>query len=132
MKTQENVSATVKAYFTSLAEGDFAKLGSLLSDDIVWHQPGQGALSKTYRGKSEVFALFGRFMEISKGSFKIDQVYSIMANDEWVAATLHFSAKKAGNVISMNGVDLMRVENGKIKEVFLFSSDQNAEDAFWN
>ena len=31
----------------------------------------------------------------------------------------------------MNGVDLMRVQDGQIKEVFLFSNDQKSEDAFW-
>ena len=31
----------------------------------------------------------------------------------------------------MAGVDLLRVENGKIAEVWLFSEDQPAEDAFW-
>ncbi len=123
--------ATVEAYFASLATGDFARLGSLLADDIVWHQPGQGALSKSYRGKDEVFALFGKFMEISGGTFKIHAVDSVMANRDVVAATLAFSASNARGQISMKGVDVMRVENGLIKEVHLFSSDQAAEDAFW-
>ena len=132
MKTEENVTETVKAYFESLGAGDFAKLGSLLADDIIWHQPGLGSLSKTYVGKKEVFALFGKFMDISQGSFKIDRVNSIMANGNLVTATLHFSAKKSGAEISMNGVDVMKVENAHIKEVFLFSENQSAEDAFWN
>lgn len=131
MKTQNPVTEVVQSYFDSLASGDLQKLGSLLSDDIIWHQPGKGQLSKTYRGKGEVFALFGKFMEISKGSFKIDHVESIMANGDLVTATLRFSAKNGKSEIAMNGVDLMKVENGKIKEVFLFSGDQKAEDAFW-
>jgi ketosteroid isomerase-like protein len=121
----------VQEYFNSLAQGDLQKLGSLLAEDIVWNQPGKGALSKTYRGKAEVFALFGKFMEISQGTFRIDRVDSIMANGNSVAATLHFSAKKPGAAIAMNGVDLMKIEDGKIKEVSLFSQDQAAEDAFW-
>jgi ketosteroid isomerase-like protein len=121
----------VQEYFNSLAQGDLQKLGSLLAEDIVWNQPGKGALSKTYRGKAEVFALFGKFMEISQGTFRIDRVDSIMANGNSVAATLHFSAKKPGAAIAMNGVDLMKIEDAKIKEVSLFSQDQAAEDAFW-
>ena len=31
----------------------------------------------------------------------------------------------------MNGIDLFRMDDGKIKEVWLFSSDQAVEDAFW-
>jgi ketosteroid isomerase-like protein len=132
MQTQTNNIEIVKGYFDSLARGDLQKLGSLLADDIVWHQPGSGELSKTYRGKAEVFALFGKFMEISEGSFKIDQVNSIMANDDYVTATLSFSAKSNKSSIEMSGVDLMRVADGKIREVFLFSGDQAAEDAFWS
>jgi ketosteroid isomerase-like protein len=123
---------TVQKYFESLQKGDLETLGGLFAEDVIWHQPGQGKLSKTYHGKQELFGLFGQFMEISQNSFKIDSVGLIMANGNLVSATLHFSAKKAnGQSISMDGVDLMKVENGKIKEVHLFSGDQAAEDAFW-
>jgi ketosteroid isomerase-like protein len=123
---------TVQKYFDSLAKGDLDTLGSLLADDVIWHQPGQGKLSKTYKGKNEVFGLFGQFMEISQGSFKIDAVAHLMSNEDLVTATVQFSAKKPnGQSIAMNGVDLMKIESGKIKEVYLFSADQAAEDAFW-
>ena len=124
---------TVTTYFESLAKGDFEKLGNLFADDVIWHQPGKGQLSKTYFGKQEIFSLFGKFMEISEGSFKIDKVESIMSNADYVTATLNFSAKKSnGQSISMSGVDLMKIQNGLIKEVYLFSSDSSAEDEFWN
>jgi len=121
----------VTQYFESLKTGNMELLASLLDDGIIWHQPGNGKLSGTYNGKQAVFGLFGKFMEISKGSFRIDSVKNIMANGDLVTATLHFSANKSGSSISMDGVDLMRIENTKIKEVFLFSSDQEAEDKFW-
>ena len=31
----------------------------------------------------------------------------------------------------MKGVELLTVTNGQIKEVWLYSSNQEAEDAFW-
>lgn len=34
--------------------------------------------------------------------------------------------------MSMAGIDVLRIESGKIQEVWLFSDDQAAEDAFWN
>ena len=34
----------VHQFYVSLAKGDFEKIGSLLADDLVWHQPGKGAL----------------------------------------------------------------------------------------
>lgn len=131
-KTQVQNTQVVQTYFDSLAKGDLNTLGGLFADDVIWHQPGNGQLSRTHLGKQAVFGLFGQFMEISGGSFKIDSVEAPMANGDLVSAVLHFSAqKKTGESISMDGVDLMRIESGKIKEVFLFSADQAAEDAFW-
>ncbi|MBL7479580.1 nuclear transport factor 2 family protein [Legionella bononiensis] len=123
----------VQKYFEALATGDMALLDSLLSENIIWHQPGNGSLSKTYYGKQEVFSLFGQFMKISENTFKIDEVKNIMANNFLVAATLHFSAHKSnGSKLSMDGVDLMKINNGQIVEVYLFSANQSEEDAFWS
>lgn len=128
----ESNKQIVQTYFEALAKGDLVTLGNLFAEDIIWHQPGKGSLSKTYHGKAELFPLFGKFMEISGGSFKIDFVKNIMANQEFVIATLSFSAEKAnGQRIQMDGVDMMKIEDGKIKEVYLFSADQAAEDEFW-
>lgn len=121
----------VQTYFDSLAKGNLDLLGQLFADDVIWHQPGHGSLSKTYQGKEKLFTLFGQFMNISQGTFKIDEIKSIMTNGNLVTATLHFSASKPGKSISMDGVDLMKIQNGKIKEVWLFSGDQDAEDEFW-
>ena len=44
---------------------------------------------------------------------------------------VHFKAKRDGAAISMDGVDVFRVEGDRIAEVWLFSADQPAEDSFW-
>ena len=70
-------------------------------------------------------------MQISGGTFKIDEVSSIMANGNQVAAILKFSAQREGAEMSMSGVDVMTISKGQIKEVWLYSGDQAAENAFW-
>jgi ketosteroid isomerase-like protein len=134
MMTTEARRATdvVRAYFDALQQGQFDSLGALFADDVRWHQPGQGTLSGVYTGKAAVFELFGKFMQLSGGTFAIDQVETIMANGDFVAATLHFRARRATEQIAMNGVDVMRVRDGQIVEVWLFSADQRSEDAFWS
>lgn len=121
----------VRGYFDALARGDLAAAGSTFADDLVWHQPGRHSLSGDHLGKPAVFTLLGAFMERSAGSFRIDQVDQLFANGDLVAATISFSASAGGKSMSMAGVDLMRIEAGKIAEMWLFSADQPAEDAFW-
>ena len=121
----------VRSYFDALNRGDFAGAGSTFADDLVWHQPGTHSLSGTHRGKAAVFGLLGAFVERSAGSFRIDRVDQLFGNGDLVAATIVFSASAGAKSMAMAGVDLLRVENGKIAEAWLFSADQPAEDAFW-
>jgi len=127
-------SDVVALYFQNLQTGDISGLANLLDENVVWHQPGHNVLSGTYVGKQNVLALFSRFMQISEGSFRIESVTSIMANDNMVSASLSFSARRCQYIsvdMHMKGIDVMRIEKGLIKEVFLFSEHQDQEDAFW-
>jgi len=121
----------VRFYFDAVARGDLEAAGNSFADDLVWHQPGGNSLSGAHRGKGAVFGLMGAFMERSAGTFRIDTVDQLFANGDLVAATIRFSASSGGKSMSMAGVDLLRVADGKIAEVWLFSADQPAEDAFW-
>lgn len=122
----------VGKYFDAVSRGDLESVSQLFADEIIWHQPGASSLSGTHRGKPEVFALLGQFMERSQGTFRIDGLGALMAQGDLVAVPIHFSAERVGQAISMNGVDLLRVEDGLIREVWLFSEDQVAEDRFWS
>ena len=70
-------------------------------------------------------------MEVSKGTFSITRADHYMANGDWVAITLEFAGEANGITLKQPGVDLIRIDGGKIVEVRLFSSDPEQEDAFW-
>lgn len=130
MNTEQNIEI-VRRYFDAVARGDLQAVGDAFAADIEWHQPGKGSLSGLHRGKEAVFALLGKFMERSGGTFRIDEIGPLMAQGDLVATSIHFRAEKAGASISMSGVDMLRIADGRIREVWLFSEDQAAEDAFW-
>ena len=121
----------VHQFYASLAKGDFENVGSLLADDLVWHQPGKGSVSGSYKGKEAVFSHLGRMSELSGGTFAIDQIDYITENDPLVVAAVAFKALAFSKSIQMRGIDLFRVENDKIQEVWLFSEHIDEEDAFW-
>ena len=125
-----NIDIT-KTYIKAVQTGDQATLGSLISPDVVWHQPGSTQFSGTHRGMAAVGALLGKMMEVSRGTFAITRADHHMANGDWVAVTLEFAGQANGIELKQPGVDLIRIEGGKIVEVRLFSSDQNQEDLFW-
>jgi|TARA_B110001469_G_scaffold123308_1_gene135141 ketosteroid isomerase-like protein len=121
----------IKTYYKAVQAVDLAQLGALVATDVVWHQPGENQFSGTHTGAESVFAMLGGMIEASGGTFKIDQVKEVMANGAEVAATITFSGQRNSSAMAMSGVDVFTVNNGKITEVWLYSSDQAAEDEFW-
>ena len=120
-----------KAYIKAVQTGDQATLGSLIAAEVVRHQPGNNQFSGVHRGMAQVGPMLGRMMEVSNGTFAITRADHYMANGDWVAITLEFAGEANGLKLQQPGVDLIRIEGGKVVEVRLFSSDQAQEDAFW-
>ena len=120
-----------KTYITAVQTGDQATLGSIISPDVVWHQPGNHQFSGTHRGMAVVGSMLGKMMAVSNGTFTISRADHYMANGDWVVITLEFAGEANGITLQQPGVDLIRIEGGKIVEVRLFSSDQDQEDVFW-
>jgi ketosteroid isomerase-like protein len=121
----------VRTYFDALEAQDFATVSAALAEDVVWHQPGANRFSGIQRGAAAVGAMIGGMTEISEGSFALTVTAPLMINGDTVAAQIHFSAKRAGASLDQDGVDVLKVTDGRISEVWLFSADQLAEDAFW-
>lgn len=120
-----------KTYIQAIQTGDQATLGSLISPEVIWHQPGNNPFSGTHRGMAAVGPMLGKMMEVSRGTFAITRADHYMANGDWVAITIEFAGQANGMQLKQPGVDLIRIEGGKVVEVRLFSSDQAQEDAFW-
>ena len=120
-----------KNYIKAIQTGDQATLGSLIAPDVIWHQPGKNRFSGTHKGMAAVGPMLGAMMEVTKGTFAITRADHFMANGDWVAINIEFAGEANGLKMKQPGVDLIRIEGGKIVEVRLFSSDQAQEDAFW-
>jgi len=121
----------VGKYGAAMAAGDMEALGSVFATDAVWHQPGQNPLSGDHVGPDAIVAHLGRFMELSAGTFTLETESATEAG-ALVAATVRFRAERAGRpALDQHGVDVFRVSDGLIAEVWLIGEDQAAEDRFW-
>ncbi|WP_410642467.1 nuclear transport factor 2 family protein [Amycolatopsis sp. lyj-346] len=121
----------VSKYFDALTAKDFAAVAGLFADDIVWHQPGRNRFSGTHRGSRVVGDMIGGMMTVSEGTFELAPIGTPMANGSLVAVPVHFEGKRHGAAMSQDGIDLLSIEGDRVKEVWLFSSDPESEDAFW-
>jgi ketosteroid isomerase-like protein len=105
--------AVATRYVDALQAGDFATVASMFADDIGWHQPGSNRISGTYRGAAAVGELLGATMTLSEGTFRLAVTGAPMVNGDMCAFGVHFSGKRSGADISMDGVDLLRSRAGR-------------------
>lgn len=121
----------VRRYFDALSAKDFATVAGMFADDIVWHQPGANRFSGVHHGSAAVGEMIGGMMTVSEGTFDLALTAAPMVNGTSVAVRVHFAGKRNGAAMAQDGIDLLRIEGDRIAEVWLFSSDPEAEDAFW-
>lgn len=120
------------SYDDALAAGDLPGVAAALHPEVVWHQPGAHPLSGDHHGPDGVLTLLGGFMERSAGTFALSKTGPAMVNGAYVALPVTFSGSREGREpLRMAGVDVFRIEDGLIREVWLYSADQPAEDTFW-
>lgn len=121
----------VIAYAEALGKGEIPTAFSFFNNEVKWHQPGTHQFSGIRNGIDEIGKMLSSMIEATKGTFVIQPNGNLMFSDNLVAMPVRFSGTIDARTIDMIGLDLFKVEEEKITEVWLFSDDQEMEDTFW-
>ena len=65
-------AARVEAGYAAFARGDLAAVEQTFDAEVVWHAQRLGVLGGDHRGWAEVVQFFGRTMELTQGTFRIE------------------------------------------------------------
>ena len=131
MADHPNVDLLRKGY-EAFAAGDLAAVDSLFADDIVWHQPGNNPLTGDFEGKEAAFAILGKLLELTGGTYR-QEIHDILANDTHGVVMVSASAERPGGASwTGRGVHIWHMSDGKSTEFWIFNEDQAAADAFFN
>jgi ketosteroid isomerase-like protein len=117
--------------YAAFGTGDIPTLGELFSDDVIWHVGGRSTITGDYKGKAEVFGLFGRLAQETAGTFRLE-VHDVLANDEHAIGMIRTTGERAGRTLDDNGVQVFHIEDGKVTESWFYPGDQYASDGFWS
>ena len=81
--TAEANAALIKGTYEAFARGDVAQAFAAFAENIPWHVPGRGPLSRNYRRHAEVGGFFQKFIELSSGTFRI-QIDDVLSQGDRV------------------------------------------------
>jgi uncharacterized protein len=130
MAEHANVDLLRKGY-AAYSAGDMDTITELFADDILWHVAGRSPVSGDYKGRESVFGFFGKLMELSNGTSKIE-VHDILANDEHGVAVVTGTATRGDKSLSGQDVHVFHLQDGKVVEFWDSPLDQYAADEFWS
>ena len=105
-------------------------LREVFDPDVVWHSPGRSQLAGDHRGVDAVLGFFGRTMELTGGTFRVD-VHDVVANDEHVVGLHAVTAEREGRTLQDQNTLVFHVRDGRASEVWQFWADQYAADGFF-
>ncbi len=121
----------IRRGYDAFSSGDMQTVDELLADDVVWHIPGRSTVSGDYRGKQDVIGFFGKLIEMTGGTFKLE-VHDVLANDEHGVVLVRATAERDGKTFDDRGAQVLHIEGGKVKEFWGHGWDHHAADEFWS
>jgi uncharacterized protein len=129
--TTEANAALIKGAYEAFARGDVAQAFAAFAENILWHVPGRGPLSRDYRGHAEVGGFFQEFMELSSGTFRI-QIDDVLSKGDRVVVLCTESAQRGGRSWSSPQVHVWTVRDNHATVFWQYQGDQQTEDEFWS
>jgi hypothetical protein len=97
------------------------------AEDTVVHFPGRGPMAGDHRGKDGVAKMFQQQMQILDSPPEIE-THDTLANDDHAVVLNKIRATRGGKILEQDQVVVMHIQGGKIAEVWLQFSDQQAMD----
>ena len=123
-------AALIKSAYDAFSRGDIDGAMAAFADDILWHVPGRGPLSRDYRGHAELLGFFGHFMKLSNDTFRL-QVDDVLGQGDRVVVLCTQSAQRGGHTWSSPQVHVWTVKDGKAMVFREYPGDTQTEDEFW-
>ena len=128
MADQTNEDVLRRAY-QAFNEADLATLSELFADDVVWHTPGNNAVSGTHNGRDATFAMFGKLGEVTGGTYR-SEAQSLESSGDEVTARNHTTGKRDGQIFEGASTIRFRLSGGRVVEATEEPDDQAAWDKF--
>jgi uncharacterized protein len=111
----------------ALSKGDIEGFLALHTDDVVVHFPGRGPMAGDYRGKDGLGQMFQKQMQMLDAPPEVEN-HDILANDDHAVILNNTKGTRHGKTLELQQVVVLHIRDGKISEVWLQFSDQQAMD----
>ncbi len=114
--------SVVRRAYQDFESSDLDLLGTVMAQDVVWHEPGRSSLSGDYKGPEAVLGFLRRLKEQSGGTFNIE-ILEVVSQPERAVVFQRETAKREGNVLDVIAAVDFEIHHSKITEVTVYQAD---------
>ena len=129
MSVEDN-ARLVRRIMQAFANREGFALRDCFAEDAVWHVPGDGVMSGTYRGRTEIFRFLTRLPKLTNGTYRSTFV-DALASEERGVGLYRAQGEREGRSIDIEQLLLFTIRDGLVAEVLAVPIDPAAFDAFW-
>ena len=122
--------SVIRRAYQDFESGDLDLLGTVMSQDVVWHEPGRSSLAGDYKGPEAVLGFLRSLKEKSGGTFNI-KILEVVSQPERAVVFQKETAKRGGNVLDVIAAVDFEIHHSKITEVTVYQADTYQFDEFW-
>jgi uncharacterized protein len=113
------------------AGGSIDAVLELLTEDIVWHVPGQSPIAGDHRGGRAVAEYFERRRELAQATMQMHPG-PLLADGDAVVQLVDGNAELGGERVHWRTAGVYRISVGRIAEVWLVPLDLGRFDRLWS
>jgi len=121
------MAKALKDSYEAMLRGDVEPSRKLYWPDFVMHVPGRMPISGDVHGWDEVLRWDQRFFD-RVGKTWHEEVLSVVANDDWAFMLLDYHVELNGRKVEDKGVQVYRLKNGRVTEMWVFVGDSKVFD----
>jgi ketosteroid isomerase-like protein len=130
MGAQED-AALVRRGYEAFSAGDMDTLGTLFTEDAVWHVGGSGGLSGVKQGREAILAYFGELFSRSNGTVKVT-LDEVIGGENHTVGVQSNHAERNGTPLDQRAALVFTLSDGKVTEVHEFLEDTAKAAEFWS
>jgi len=124
-------AAVMKRAIDAFGTGDMATLAEVFSPDLKWHVPGRSPAAGDYNGRDAVFGFFGKLMELSSGTFRVEAL-DIIGDEKGGVFIMNDTGERNGKKLNSMMTVRVHIKDGQFVEVWDHAFDLYAYDEFWS
>lgn len=120
----------IRDAYAAFARGDLDGYLSACTEDFVFAVPGSGGIAGTYVGGDGLYALAGKAMAISGGSFE-EEVEDVLANDRHAVVLARHRFTRDGIGREYRTAHVYETRDGKLARCYEQPRDMAEFDEAW-